>query len=103
MQYEIEMPTQTTTAPTATNIVVHLCIPDDQKKFLPKRRRAPAQLPRTAPVPRQGEVIYLSPTSAWGVAMVVHEWKATDELHVQVWLTYVNSSLKHRPSGFTLQ
>jgi hypothetical protein len=83
-------------------IEMHICIPDDQAKYLPKRRRAPALLPSAAPLPRQGEVIYLSPSSAWGVAMVVHDWKSADHLRVEIWLTHVTTNGHTRPSGFSL-
>lgn len=87
---------------TKPTIEVLLCVPDDQAKYLPKRRRAPDNLPPTAPLPRQGEVIYLSSTSAWGVQMVVHEWKTPDHLRVEVWLSHVITSNHTRPSGFSL-
>lgn len=73
----------------ATHVTVHLCIPTDQLQHAPRRRRAPYELPPGAPVPRHGEVIYLSRSSAWGVAMVVHDWQAPDELRVEVWLEHV--------------
>lgn len=81
---------------------VHLCIPDDQEKFLPGRRRAPAYLPPDVPLPRQGEVIYLSSSSAWGVAMVVHEWLSPRELRIELWLEHVNAARHTRPTGFSL-
>jgi hypothetical protein len=81
---------------------VHLCVPEDQKRHLPKRRRAPAELPPEAPLPRQGEVIYLSSSSAWGVAMVIHEWLSQDMLRVEVWLEHVTASRNARPPGFEL-
>jgi hypothetical protein len=86
----------------APKITIHLCVPDDQERHLPARRRAPRYLPPTAPLPRQGEVIYLSSSSAWGVTMVIHEWRAPDELHIEVWLEHVGSSRHARPTGFTL-
>jgi len=87
---------------TGLTMEVHLCVPDDQARYLPKRRRAPATIPQGAPLPRQGEVIYLSPGSAWGVHMVVHNWKAADHLLVEVWLTHVSTSNHSRPTGFSL-
>jgi hypothetical protein len=88
--------------PGKPSIRIHLCIPDDQMRHLPKRRRAPAYLPESAPLPRQGEVIYLSSTSAWGVAMVIHEWESPDRLRVEVWLEHVGGARHSRPTGFML-
>ena len=81
---------------------VHLCIPEDQQRYLPKRRRAPAYLPKGAPMPRVGEVIYLSSSSAWAVAMVIHEWESPTRLRVEVWLEHVSASRHARPTGFAL-
>lgn len=78
------------------------CIPEDQSRHLPRRWRAPACLPEGAPTPRVGEIIYLSASSAWAVALVVHEWKAHDTLRVELWLEHVSSSRYERPPGFAL-
>lgn len=85
-----------------TQIEIHLCIPDDQEKWLPKRRRAPLNLPLAAPLPRIGEVIYLSSSSAWGVAMVIHEWRSEQDLRIELWLEHVHAARQQRPSGFTI-
>jgi hypothetical protein len=84
------------------SVRIHLCIPDDQERHLPKRRRAPLYLPVDAPLPRHGEVIYLSSTSAWGVIMVIHEWRSPVDLRVEVWLEHVGAARHSRPSGFSL-
>lgn len=89
-------------AAMATKIEIHLCVPDDQQRHLPKRRLAPSRLPAQMPVPRQGDVIYLSSTSTWGVEMVIYQWTAPDQLRIEVWLSHVTSSLHARPSGFSL-
>jgi hypothetical protein len=86
----------------AVDVEVRYCIPQDQEKHLPKRRRAPAHLPPGVPIPRQGEVIYLSSSSAWAVAMVIHEWANPRKLQVQLWLEFVSSSRERRPTGFQL-
>jgi hypothetical protein len=86
----------------APNVTIHLCIPDDQERHLPRHRRAPRYLPPTVPLPRQGEVIYLSSSSAWGVTMVIHEWRSQEDLHIEVWLEHVGSARHARPTGFTL-
>lgn len=89
--------------PTSTpEVRIHLCIPDDQEQHLPARRRAPRYLPLNAPLPRQGEVIYLSSSSAWGVTMVIHEWLSPVELRIELWLEHVGSSRHARPTGFTV-
>ena len=89
-----------TSAPFEVEITY--CIPDDQTKHLPVKRRAPNSMPSYVPLPRQGEVIYLSSTSAWGVTMVIHEWRSALQLTVQVWLEHVSSSRLRRPTGFSL-
>ena len=85
-----------------TTMSVHLCVPEDQERHLPKRRRAPHVLPATAPLPREGEVIYLSRNSAWLVQMVIHDWVAHDVLRVEVWLEHVTSTRRARPPGYAL-
>lgn len=84
------------------SITIHFCIPNDQEAHLPKRRRAPHCMPPTVPLPRQGEVVYLSSSSAWGVTMVIHEWRSPSDLRIEVWLEHVGSSRHARPTGFTL-
>lgn len=84
------------------HIEIHLCISDDQQKWLPKRRRAPHTLPPSAPLPRIGEVIYLSSSSAWGVCMVIHEWRSPQDLRIELWLEHVQAARHQRPSGFTI-
>ncbi len=86
----------------STNIEIHLCISDDQQRWLPKRRRAPQTLPASAPLPRIGEVIYLSSSSAWGVAMVIHEWLSPHDLRIELWLEHVHATRHQRPSGFSI-
>lgn len=61
---------------------------DEHVAMLPKRRRAPQFLPPHVPLPRQGEVIYLSSTSAWHVRNVLHEWLSPEYLHVTVLIEY---------------
>lgn len=80
---------------------VHLCVPDDQVRHLPKRRRAPESLPPNVPVPRVGDVIQLSRSSLWAVAMVVHNWLEPDELRVEVWLRHAGTNVTAaHESGF---
>jgi len=95
-------PSHTMLVSRETQVRVHLCIPEDQKPHLPRRRHAPAYLPANAPIPRQGEVVYLSSSSAWGVAMVIHEWESAEVLRVEVWLEHVTTSRHSRPTGFWL-
>lgn len=86
----------------ALDVTIHLCVQADQEHLLPKRRRAPLLLPVGAPLPRRGEVIYLSSSSAWGVSMVIHEWRAPAVLHIEVWIEHVGNARHARPEGFTL-
>jgi hypothetical protein len=102
MNQSMPPPTEPHQARRADHLTIHLCVPDDQARYLPRRRRAPLVLPTTAPLPRQGEVIYLSPQSAWGVTMVIHEWHAQDTLRIEIWLEHVTSERRSRPSGFVL-
>lgn len=90
------------TKPSDAEVQIHLCIPDDQTRHLPKRRRAPAYLPTNVPLPRVGEVLYLSSSSAWAVAMVIHDWQAPNRLRIEVWLEHVSASRHARPTGFAL-
>lgn len=85
-----------------TQVTVHLCVPEDQKRYLPRRRLAPHMLPLDAPLPKQGDVLYLSTTSAWGVQMVVHQWVDVHTVRIEVWLQHVHSSRDARPTGFML-
>mgnify|MGYP000393730267 CR=1 FL=1 len=90
-----------TFAPAACpRIEIHLCVPEDQERHLPKRRRAPHCLPLTAPLPRQGEVLYLSSSSAWQVNLVVHEWRSPQDLRIEIWLEWIGSARHARPPGF---
>jgi hypothetical protein len=79
-------------------LTVHLCVPDDQVRHLPRRRRAPERLPPNVPVPRMGDIVYLARTSAWGVTAVVHDWVAPDELRIEIWLNHIGTTAQH--SGF---
>lgn len=78
---------------------VHLCVPDDQARHLPKLRHAPEALPPGAPVPRQGDVIFLGQHSAWCVSLVVHDWEAPDRVRIEVWLEHVGTSRCERGRG----
>jgi len=87
-------------ASASPRIEIHLCVPDDEEQLLPKRRRAPRYLPIAAPLPRQGDVIYLSSSSAWRVEVVVHEWRTPVDLRIEVWLSHMGTSRHRRPPGF---
>lgn len=89
-------------APPGVRVTRHLCVPDDQERHLPKRRRAPQFLPPEAPMPRQGEVLYLSSSSAWAVELVIHEWRSPIELRIEIWITHIGSARHSRPTGFAL-
>lgn len=102
LQQQQQLPPADAYPARRTNVEVRLCVPEDQQAHLPKRRRAPTTLPTHAPLPRQGEVIYLSSSSAWGVELVIHEWLSPVDLRVEVWITHVGSSRQRRPTGFQL-
>jgi hypothetical protein len=78
----------------------HFCIPADQEVLLPKRRRAPVTLPAEAPLPRVGEVVYLSSTSAWTVSSIVHEWRSPHDLYIEIWLEYAGPARRARRPDF---
>jgi hypothetical protein len=84
------------------HVHIHFCIPDDQERHLPRRRRAPAVLPREVPLPRVGELVYLSSTSAWVVTRIVHEWRSPEDLHIELWLDWIGSARHARPPGFAM-
>ena len=88
----------------AADITVEVCycIPEDQRPHLPKRRRAPDCYGAGLPVPRMGEIVYLSSSSAWLVIMVIHEWRGAGLLRVEVWLEHVGGARLARPPGFAL-
>ena len=86
----------------STLIERHLCVPEDQVQYLPKRRRAPVYLPADVPLPRQGEIVYLSSSSAWVVLSVIHEWRSHEHLRVEIWIEHVSGSRHARPPGFAL-
>jgi hypothetical protein len=81
-------------------IEVVFCVPDDQQLLLPRRRRAPRTVQPGVPIPRRGDLVYLSSTSAWAVSAVVHEWRSTVDLRIEVWLEHVGGARQHRPPGF---
>lgn len=82
--------------------MVLLCIPDDQVLHAPKRRRAPAVLPDNVPLPRVGEFVYLSSSSAWIVRRVVHEWRSAVDLRIELWLDWAGSARAVRHADFSV-
>lgn len=70
---------------------VRLYVPDDQVVHLTEGQGLPVW-PAGATAPRQGDVIYVSSTSAWGVALVVHEFQDDGSIAVQVWLEWVGAA-----------
>lgn len=73
---------------------VHVCIPDDQLANIPSGMAIPAW-PAGATLPRTGDVVYLTSTSAWGVMLVIHEL-VPGGVRVEVWLEFVAESRHHR-------
>ncbi len=76
-----------------TRLEVHLCVPDEDAPLLPDYMPLGAmRLPPGAPIPRVGEILYLSSTSAWCVETVVHEPLSPTSIRVEVWLTRVGAA-----------
>lgn len=86
--------------PPRLKIEAVLSFPDDQRVHLPDYRPAPDLLPPGSPIPRLGEFVYLSSTSAWMVWRGVHEWLSPTGLRIEVWLDWVGSSRQARNPDF---
>lgn len=69
--------------PPPPRVRVRFRVPRDQAARLPPGPAA-ALLPASAPLPRAGEVLYLSNRSAWAVTVVIHEWRAPHDLRVEL-------------------
>ena len=82
----------TTTMHHTPAIRIEVRAVDESVNALPRRHRMPHYLPLCAPLPRAGELIYVSSTSAWRVSGVVHQWHAPDDLHVLVWVEFAGST-----------
>jgi len=67
---------------------------------LPDYRPAPDVLPQGSPIPRMGEFVYLSSTSAWVVRRVVHEWLSPTGLRIEVWLEWAGCARFARHPNF---
>lgn len=78
-------------AHTATP-AVRLCIPDEQLQYLPPYGTVPSAMPAGSVVPRKGEIVYLSSTSAWTVSLVIHEFLPGGTVRIEVWLEWVGSA-----------
>ena len=74
---------------------VRFCIPDDQLKELPQGQHVPQTLPKGALVPRVGDVVYLTSTSAWGVSMVIHEMLPGCDVRIEVARTHRGFPVSH--------
>lgn len=85
-----------------TNVTAHYCVTDEEEIHLPRRRRHPRLLPRDVPLPRVGELVYLSSTSSWSVKRIVYEWRNSHDMRIQVWLEYEGPTHFGRPPGFEL-
>ena len=73
-----------------------LCIPDDQLAHVPKGIAIPVW-PRGAHLPRKGDVIYLTSTSAWVVRIVIHEFVPCGAVRIELWVDWVGAA-RHRPA-----
>lgn len=83
-------------------VIACYCIHNDDAARAPSRRRWPVVLPKNAPLPRRGEFVYLTSSSAWRVDKLIHEWHGPHRLHIEVWLEYEGTGRHQRPSGFDL-
>ena len=84
------MPSKFSAWPRANE--VRLCVTDDQVPHLPQGQPVPTLWPRGAPLPRDGEVIYLTSTSAWVVRMVIHEFLPGGALRHELWIEWVGAA-----------
>lgn len=90
--------------PTAgPRVVVTLRIPDDQLQYAHDIPMWALQLPPGSPVPRVGEVVYLSSTSAWAVGFVVHERLSRELTRVECVISYMGAARYLREPGTPLQ
>jgi len=83
-------------APTFPAIRIELRSLDETAAPLPKRRQIPEALPFGAPLPRAGEIVYVSSTSAWRVRLVLHEWLSPSYLRIVVLVDYEGTT-HHAP------
>lgn len=88
--------------PREPHVEVVLCVPDDQQDLLPRRPTLPQCL-TPATMPRVGECVYLSRTSVWVVAMVIHTWPTPTHQRIECWLERVHGRGHVRPEGAALQ
>lgn len=86
-----------------TSVAVRYCFPDDQLPHVPENSRAPTRIPLSVPVPRAGDVVYLSSTSAWVVRTVIHEWCSPTDLVIEVWMDHIGGSRFARSAKQLLQ
>lgn len=85
-------------APMPVEVVFR--VPDDQMGHLPDGFCLEGCVPHGGFVPRRGDVVYLTPASAWGVAIVIHDWTSRERGRVEVWLEHVGAGLmKPRDPG----
>jgi hypothetical protein len=70
-------------------------IPDEQLQHLPDGQQVPNSMPPGSTLPRTGDVIYLTSTSAWAVRAVIHELLPGARVRIEVWLEWVGSA-RHR-------
>lgn len=101
---ETEMAFHPQQRPDGSNVevVACYCIHHEHASRTPSRRRWPRFLPIGAPLPRRGEYVYLTSTSAWRVENVIHEWRGPHRLHIEVWLDYAGPAHHERTPDFEL-
>lgn len=100
-------------APLPPTIEVGLVLMDEQVDYLPDLLAArylaqrPQDLnvslselvPAGMPLPKKGDVLYLSSTSAWAVSLVVHEWLLGGRRRVLFYIEHVGASRTSRPES----
>jgi hypothetical protein len=82
---------------------IRLCIPDDQRHHAADLPRWALEMPHGTALPRVGDVLYLSSTSAWGVSLVIHERLSPQVTRVEIWLEHVGAARHTRDPGSRLQ
>lgn len=75
------------------------CFPESELGHVPDYSPAPKALPPGAPLPRVGDTVYLSSSSAWTTIAVVHEWLSPFDLRIEVWLEHVGAARALRPQA----
>lgn len=96
----VQQTQQVQQAPPGVEVV--LCVPDDQRRYLPRRTPMPERI-GLAEKPLLGEIIMFDEHNAWSVSLVIHTWPWPTQHRIEVWLERLSSRMGHeRPSGFSV-